>query len=133
MGSVRVRAAVPSDAASMATLFFETVRSINRRDYSPEQVEAWAPRILTPEEWSIRQEGKAVFTAVEEELVVGFTELDPDGHIDCFYTRKDRQGCGIGSLLLSEVERSASDPTVSCASLRTIWFSETIIPAFVNF
>lgn len=83
------------------------MHTVNRRDYSPEQIEAWAPRALTAEEWIARQRGKTVLVAVEGEDVAGFAELDPDGHIDCFYTRKDRQSQGIGSLLLSEVERIA--------------------------
>jgi putative acetyltransferase len=107
MTPIRVRAALPSDAAEMAVLFFETVHTVNRRDYSPEQIDAWAPRALTAEEWIARQRGKAASVAIEADRVAGFAELDPDGHIDCFYTRKDRQSRGIGSLLLAEVERHA--------------------------
>ena len=34
-----------SDAPEIARLFYETVRSVNRADYSEEQVRAWAPRV----------------------------------------------------------------------------------------
>ena len=37
------------DASELALLFYETVRSVNRADYSEEQVEAWAPGVPDPE------------------------------------------------------------------------------------
>jgi putative acetyltransferase len=106
---LRLRAAAPSDAAVMAALFFDTVHAVNRRDYTPEQLDAWAPQVPTAEEWAGRQSGKAVIVAVAGEEVVGFAELKPDGHIDCFYTHKDHQGRGVGTLLLADLERQARD------------------------
>jgi len=38
------------DAPEIVRLFFETVRSVNRADYSDEQLEAWAPGVPDPEE-----------------------------------------------------------------------------------
>jgi putative acetyltransferase len=99
----------------MAALFYDTVHAVNRRDYGPEQLDAWAPELRTGEQWRARQAGKRVTVAVEGERVVGFAELDPGGHLDCFYTHKDRQGRGVGTLLLAEVERQARDE--GCAAL----------------
>ena len=42
------------DAPEIVRLFFETVRSVNRADYSDEQLEAWAPGVPDPEEWHAR-------------------------------------------------------------------------------
>ena len=38
------------DAPEIVRLFFETVRSVNRADYSDEQLEAWAAGVPDPEE-----------------------------------------------------------------------------------
>jgi GNAT superfamily N-acetyltransferase len=111
--SVRVREALPTDAAEMATLFFETVHAVNRRDYTAEQIEAWAPQPWKADQWAARQAGKTVAVAVDGDRVLGFAEFDPHGHIDCFYTHKDRQGQGIGSLLLADLERRAQARGVS--------------------
>jgi putative acetyltransferase len=40
-----------SDATAIVKLFYETVHLVNWRDYSPEQIEAWAPEIPDPEKW----------------------------------------------------------------------------------
>ena len=113
MGAIMVRPAEPGDASEMAKLFFETVHAINRRDYSSVEVNAWAPHMLSAEEWLARQEGKMVYAALEGDRVVGFAELEPSGHIDCFYTHKNHQGRGIGSLLLDRIEVRARDLRLS--------------------
>jgi hypothetical protein len=41
---MRVRNLQVADVPAVAALFTETVRSVNVRDYTPEQVEVWAPR-----------------------------------------------------------------------------------------
>ncbi len=41
--SIAVRRYTPNDLAGLIALFRYTVRRINRRDYSQQQVLAWAP------------------------------------------------------------------------------------------
>jgi putative acetyltransferase len=109
MGTNVIRTAEPGDASDIAKLFFETVHAINRRDYGSAEIAAWAPHILSAEEWLARQEGKMVYVAVEDDHLVGFAELEPSGHIDCFYTHKDHQSRGIGSVLLDRIEARARE------------------------
>jgi hypothetical protein len=52
---IQVRNYKQRDAASIVRLFYDTIHSINRRDYSAEQVNAWAPTIPDPTIWH-RQE-----------------------------------------------------------------------------
>jgi GNAT superfamily N-acetyltransferase len=86
-------------------LFFETVRTINRRDYTQEQVEAWAspPQSQDVARWEARQETRTVFVAEEAGTLCGFAEWEPNGHIDCFYVHKDWQGKGVGSQLMEAI------------------------------
>ena len=39
------------DASSLTALFYDTVHRINAKDYTREQIMAWAPDDLDPEEW----------------------------------------------------------------------------------
>lgn len=41
--------------------------------------------------------------------IVGFTEFEPNGHIDCFYVHHEYQGFGIGSSLMNEIFKKAND------------------------
>ncbi len=95
------------DAPEIVRLFFETVRSVNRADYSDEQLEAWAPGVPDPEEWRARMAGRRTLVAEEGGEVVGFAELEYDGRLDMLYVRKDAVGRGVGRRLYEAVEREA--------------------------
>ena len=46
---VKIRNYQASDAKALWEIYFNTVRNINVRDYSQEQVEAWAPSYFDSE------------------------------------------------------------------------------------
>ncbi len=105
--ATRIRDYKEGDAPAITRLFYETVRSVNRMDYSEEQVEAWAPAIPDAGEWHDRMAGRKTLVAEEDGEVVGFCELEKDGHLDMFYVRKDAVGRGIGRSLYEAAERAA--------------------------
>lgn len=97
----------PTDAAALLALFRDTVHRINARDYSAEQLAAWAPAEIDLAGWGSRFVGRYAIVAIEEQVPVGFTELEPDGHIDRFYVAADHQGKGIGHHLLQAIVAEA--------------------------
>ncbi|CAN5700191.1 GNAT family N-acetyltransferase [soil metagenome] len=103
----RIRAYEEKDAPEIVRLFYDTVHSINRSDYSDEQVEAWAPEIPDASVWHRRMASRKTLVAVENDEVVGFAELEADGHLDMFYLRKDVVGRGVGQRLYRAVEGEA--------------------------
>ena len=42
----------PEDCREMAELFYDTVHTVNRRDYTEAQVMAWAPGVPDLEQWN---------------------------------------------------------------------------------
>ena len=105
--STRIREYRAGDAPEIARLFYETVRSVNRADYSEEQVEAWAPGVPDPEEWNSRVADCRTLVAEDCGEVVGVVELEGDGYLDRFYVRKDAVGRGVGRKLYEALEREA--------------------------
>ena len=95
------------DAPEIVRLFYETVRSVNRSDYSKEQVEAWAPEVPAATAWHERMAARKTLVAVDNDEVVGFAELKEDGYLDMFYLRKDIVGRGVGKCLYRAVEHEA--------------------------
>jgi putative acetyltransferase len=102
-----VREYQPSDTQLIMQLFYDTVHKINIRDYTQEQVNAWASKSLDYEVWHKRLQIKLPYIAEENGEIVGFGELDPDGHIDCFYCHSKYQRQGIGSKLFNHIENIA--------------------------
>lgn len=106
-GPITLRPYRPDDAPRLLALFRETIRRINARDYSPEQVNAWASGEIDPIAWAARFEGRFVAVAERVGRIAGFAELELEGHIDRFFVSADHQGVGIGRALMGVIEGEA--------------------------
>lgn len=98
-----IRDYIESDAKVLWELFFHTVRTINRRDYSQLQVEAWATDSFDSDYWIERMNGLAPFVAEIDGEIVGYTDLQSDGLIDHFFCHHEHQGKGVGRALMNHV------------------------------
>lgn len=110
---MEIRLFKKQDAEKVARLFYETVREINIRDYSRDQVESWAPENIHFRDWEKICSDRFTYVADHEGVIVGFGELEPNGHIDCFYCHKNYQRCGVGSQIYQAIEAKALDLGVS--------------------
>lgn len=88
-------------------LFYDTVHKVNSKDYSTRQIMAWAPLRSAATAWNERLKQKCPIVAVHEGRIVGFAELENNGHIDYFYCAHDFQRKGVGTALLSTIEEEA--------------------------
>jgi putative acetyltransferase len=104
---IDIRRYTQSDLGALIALFRDTVRRINRRDYSDQQVMAWAPDNIDARDWARRFDNKAVWVAELDGAPVGFLDLARDGQIDMLYVHADHQGAGIASALIRTVEAYA--------------------------
>ncbi|MFB2769371.1 GNAT family N-acetyltransferase [Pelatocladus sp. BLCC-F211] len=95
------------DTQEIMQLFYDTVHNINIQDYTPEQVDAWAPQYMDYRRWNEHLHSKMSYVAELDGKIIGFAQLEPDGHIDCFYCHKDFQGMGVGSKLLDTLQTQA--------------------------
>ena len=94
-----------TDIPAIARIYFNTIHRINSRDYTQEQIRAWAPTIYSNSYWSERFRKKQVLVAESRNNILGFAEFEPSGHIDCFYVHHEYQHKGIGSALMARVEQ----------------------------
>ena len=97
----------PDDAPALLTLFRDTIRRVNSRDYTPDQIRAWASDDIDPLVWADRFAGRFVAVAEEAGRAVGFADLEASGHIDRVFVSADHQGRGVARLLLSAVVAEA--------------------------
>ncbi|MEC4816674.1 MAG: GNAT family N-acetyltransferase [Scytonema sp. PMC 1069.18] len=110
---MEVRLFETKDAEQVARLFHETVREVNTRDYSSRQVRAWAPEDIYFRNWVEVCSSRFTYVADDEGVIAGFAELEPNGHIDCFYCHKNYQRCGVGSQLYRAIETKALELSLS--------------------
>lgn len=100
---MQIREYQPSDYKEVADLFQETVHSVCADDYNQDELEVWAPSPIDYEKWQKRLNKKVPFLVIVNDKIVGFSEIENDGHIDCFYVHKDYQNQGIGTFLLNHL------------------------------
>ena len=124
---MEVRRYRSGEEAEIWSVLYGSMRFVCSRDYTAEQIARWAPDDKSMTEWSERLAKKNPFVALIGSTIVGFAELEPDGHIDCFYCHKDFQGQGIGSALLERVESEAVRAGLSSV------FAEVSVTAFPFF
>lgn len=110
---ITIRYYQPSDAKALASIYYYTIHNINVRDYSIDQIEAWAPTSsLAPEGWEKKWDILVPLVVEIGNTIVGFVEFEPNGHIDCFYVHHEYQGIGIGSELMRAIETLAKQQTI---------------------
>jgi len=102
------------DLESVATLFTETVRHVSNRDYSSEQIAAWAPQPPDLSRWRARLAGLTLCVADSSSHLIGFCGLGSDGHVDLLYTDYRFQRQGVARSLYQQVETEARHRGVHC-------------------
>ncbi len=95
------------DLESVVTLFTETVHQVSIRDYSSEQVAAWAPRPPDLARWRERLAPLTLWVADSGSRLLGFCGLGADGHVDLLYTDYRCQRQGVARSLYQRVEKEA--------------------------
>lgn len=104
---VTLRQATDDDRPGICTVHVRAIRETCSRSYSPEQVSVWAD-LLSPDSYSGVLKERVLVVATDEGAVVGFGQLNPNtGEVDAVYVLPDRQGEGIGRLLLVDLEARA--------------------------
>lgn len=101
--NIKIRLAKLEDGEQIGQLIFDTVHTINRKDYSQKQVEAWAPDCFI---FSKYEESDA-YVAELDGVIIGFGNITSVGYVNRFYIHKNFQRLGIGSLLLRALEERA--------------------------
>lgn len=100
MSEILIRKYRPGEETILRKLFFDTIRNINIKDYSKEQVLAWAPEDYDKNDWSQRIRSTNPFVALIGNKIVGFADIQDDGYIDHFFCHWQHQGEGIGKMLM---------------------------------
>lgn len=113
-----------SDCEELTKLFYNTVHAVNAKDYTEEQLDAWATGQVDLNKWdqSLREHYSIV--AVENEMLVGFGDIDKSGYLDHLFVHADYQGKGIGTMICNRLEQAVSGNIITHASITARPFFE---------
>ena len=102
-----IRLFQPDDVEQIARLFHNTVRQINIKDYSLAQVKVWSPDNIYFRDWLNVCSTRFTYIAEQHDEIIGFGELEDNGHIDCFYVHHQFQSMGVGTKIYRAIENKA--------------------------
>lgn len=121
---MEIRRYKESDCAALAELFYNTVHQVNARDYTQEQLDAWATGRLDMEAWDASFREHYSLVAVDGGEVVGFGDIDETGYLDRLYVHAGRQGEGIASAICGLLEQAVEGKITTHASITAKPFFE---------
>ena len=101
---MKIRRYESADLKQILRLFYETVRAVNIKDYTTEQINAWTAGHIDLKEWDASFQRHITYVVTENNLVVGFGDIDRTGYLDKLFVHKDFQGRGIATLICNRLE-----------------------------
>lgn len=108
----------------MAELFYNTVHTVNIKDYTEEQLNAWANGGMDLEKWHRSLQEHITFVAVENGMIVGFGDIDQNGYLDHLFVHSDYQRQGIGTAICNHLEQAVCGNICTHASITAKPFFE---------
>src|SRR5438128_9013724 len=112
--AITIRPYGDEDVDSLVAVFRDAARGTAGRDYTESQVRAWAPDLIDHALFAQRCAAKSTWVAECELRVAGFSDIEPDGHIDMLYVHPDFQRRGVARTLLSHIEKQARGRGTDC-------------------
>lgn len=102
-----IRRYQPADCAQVMQLFYDTVHTVNARDYTSEQLDAWAPRQADAARWAQTLASQTTYVAEDGTDIIGFGNIDSQGLLDCLYVHRAHQGRGVATALVERLLETA--------------------------
>ncbi len=113
-----------SDCEELAELFYNTVHTVNARDYTKEQLNVWATGKVDLEKWNQTLLEHYSVVAVDNRIIIGFGDIDETGYLDRLFVHKDYQGKGVATAICNKLEQNAHEKIVTYASITARLFFE---------
>lgn len=119
-----IRSYLSTDCEELAALFYNTVHTINAKDYTQQQLDVWAPKKINLETWNRSFLEHFCVVAEENRTIVGFGDIDASGYLDRLFVHADYQRMGIASSICTQLERAAQGTILTHASITAKPFFE---------
>lgn len=104
---ISIRHSKLSDLTEMQKMFVDTISTICKDDYSPEQIKVWTSSIENTQRWTDKLTSQYFLIAELDNKIVGYASLENNDYFDFLYVHKDYQRQGIADRLYSEIEKEA--------------------------
>ncbi len=112
------------DCKELTELFYNTVHTVNAKDYTKEQLDVWATGQVDLEKWDQSLQEHFSIVAVDDDIIVGFGDIDMTGYLDRLFVHAGYQGKGIATAICDRLEAAVQKSIVTHASITARPFFE---------
>lgn len=119
-----IREYEPEDCKELGSLFYDTVHTVNAKDYTKEQLDVWATGYVDLEQWNRSLKEHYSLVALDGNRIIGFGDIDQTGYLDRLYVHKDYQKKGVATALCDKLEQAVQGGIVTHASITAKHFFE---------
>ena len=113
-----------SDCKEITELFYNTVHTVNAKDYTKEQLDVWATEQVDLEKWNQSLQEHYSIVAIEDGVIVGFGDIDKTGYLDHLFVHANYQGRGIATAICNQLEQVVKGDITTHASITAKPFFE---------
>ena len=105
--AMQVRAFQIGDEPALFRVYRSAIHLIASKDYTAQQIQAWAPEVVDSELWRKRMCGIRPFVVQDGGEIIGYADVQTSGYIDHFFVSGHHPRCGIGTLLMDRIHAEA--------------------------
>ncbi len=113
-----------ADCKELTELFYNTVHTVNAKDYTKEQLEVWATGQADLKMWNQSLQRHFSIVAVDDDIIVGFGDIDKTGYLDRLFVHSRYQRKGIATAICNRLESAVQGSIVTHASITARPFFE---------
>ncbi len=121
---MEIRKYLQSDCRELTELFYNTVHTVNAKNYTEEQLNVWASGEVDLEKWNQSLQEHFSIVAVENGTIVGFGDINDTGYLDRLFVHTDYQKKGIATAICNQLEQSVQGNIITHASITARPFFE---------
>lgn len=121
---MKLRRYQSSDCKELTELFYNTVHTVNAKDYTKEQLNVWATGTVDLEKWNQSLQEHYSVVAVEGKIIVGFGDIDKTGYLERLFVHTDYQRKGIATAICDQLEQFVEGNITTHASVTARPFFE---------
>lgn len=121
---MKIRKYQQSDCKELTELFYNTVHTVNAKDYTEKQLNVWATGQMDLRQWNLSLQEHYSVVAVENDRIVGFGDIDKTGYLDRLFVHADYQRKGIATSICNQLEQLVEGNITTHASITARPFFE---------
>lgn len=100
---MEIRKYRPGEEQALFDIFRSSILQNAKDYYTEEQLKAWGSAAYGEERWINRMKGINPFVIIDDNVILGYADLQDSGYIDHFFIKGGQNGKGVGRKLMEHI------------------------------